>query len=52
VDAIILAPPVARARRASHESPAEHIERMAAHATNIAEMAIYTTSAQDVRHVT
>jgi phosphate transport system protein len=31
---------------------AKHIERMAAHATNIAEMAIYTTSAQDVRHVT
>jgi phosphate transport system protein len=30
----------------------KHIERMAAHATNIAEMAIYTTSAQDVRHVT
>lgn len=31
---------------------AKHIERMAAHATNVAEMAIYTTSAQDVRHVT
>ena len=31
---------------------AKHIERMAAHATNIAEMAIYITSAQDVRHVT
>ena len=31
---------------------AKHVERMAAHATNIAEMAIYTTSAQDVRHVT
>jgi phosphate transport system protein len=31
---------------------AKHIERMSAHATNIAEMAIYTTSAQDVRHVT
>jgi phosphate transport system protein len=30
---------------------AKHIERMAAHATNIAEMAIYTTSAEDVRHV-
>jgi phosphate uptake regulator len=31
---------------------AKHIERMSAHATNIAEMAIYTTSAQDIRHVT
>jgi phosphate transport system protein len=31
---------------------AKHIERMAAHATNIAEMAIYTTSAEDVRHST
>jgi phosphate transport system protein len=31
---------------------AKHIERMFAHATNIAEMTIYTTSAQDVRHIT
>lgn len=31
---------------------AKHIERMAAHATNIAEMAIYLASAEDVRHVT
>lgn len=31
---------------------AKHIERMAAHATNIAEMAIYTALAEDVRHAT
>jgi hypothetical protein len=29
-----------------------HLQRMAAHARNIAEMAIYTASGVDVRHVT
>jgi phosphate transport system protein len=33
-------------------SVAKHIERMAAHATNIAEMVVYITRGEDVRHGT
>jgi len=33
-------------------SVAKHVERMAAHATNIAEMVVYIARGEDIRHMT